>query len=131
MLKWINKKLNNKKGFSLIELIVVVGILGILAAVAIPRVTTSLDDARDSANNANARIIRNAIEFALVEEDLVINTDDQDGLAVPATPNVDLDYAEIMNILVPKYIDSTPDKTTSGGTSDFTITVSDSQITVD
>ncbi|MFZ5353581.1 MAG: type II secretion system protein [Bacillota bacterium] len=66
MLNFFYKQMN-KKGFSLIELVVVVGILGILAAVAIPRVTSSLDDARENADLANLRSLRNAVEMYFVE----------------------------------------------------------------
>lgn len=49
------KKLNNKKGFTLIELIVVIAILAILAAILIPSLTNYIQKATDSKNQANCR----------------------------------------------------------------------------
>lgn len=45
----LKKRLRNKKGFTLIEIIAVLVILGILAAVAIPKFMGLQDDARNAA----------------------------------------------------------------------------------
>lgn len=50
------KKLN-KKGFTLIELIVVIGILAVLAVILIPSIMNYVAEAREARNNANARAI--------------------------------------------------------------------------
>ena len=49
------KKVNNKKGFTLIELIVVIAILAVLAAIIIPTVASSLESANRARDLANAR----------------------------------------------------------------------------
>jgi general secretion pathway protein G/type IV pilus assembly protein PilA len=65
---WFVKALNkDEKGFTLIELIVVIAILGILAAIAVPRVTGSLNTAKENANKANLKIIQDAVERYHVE----------------------------------------------------------------
>lgn len=49
------KKLLNKKGFTLIELIVVIAILAILALILVPTITGYIGRAEEAQNQANAR----------------------------------------------------------------------------
>ena len=51
------KTLKNKRGFTLVELVVVMVILGILAVILIPRITAVQDGARKTACQANLRIL--------------------------------------------------------------------------
>ena len=51
------KKVLTKKGFTLIELIVVIGILAVLAVVLIPSIMNYVGEARTARNNANARAL--------------------------------------------------------------------------
>lgn len=62
MLQTISKKLSNRKGFTLIELIVVIAIIAILAAVLIPRFTGFSEKAHMNAATSDARNILLAVE---------------------------------------------------------------------
>jgi general secretion pathway protein G len=54
---------SSRSAFTLVELLIVVVILAILAAVAIPQFTSSAEDAKASALQANVGVLRNAMEL--------------------------------------------------------------------
>ena len=61
-------KLNNKKGFTLVELMVVVVIIGILVAIIIPIYGNVQDNAAMKSHEANLRTIDGAITMYIAEE---------------------------------------------------------------
>lgn len=62
MLKQMLKK-NNQKGFTLVELMVVVVIIGVLVAIAIPVYNNASATARTNAIQANVRILKGAVSM--------------------------------------------------------------------
>lgn len=58
------KRKNGQKGFTLVELIVVMAILAVLAAIAVPRYTGTLDKAKLQADQASAKTIVSAVAIA-------------------------------------------------------------------
>lgn len=98
MFKFIQKQLKNKKGFTLVELVVVIAILGILSAIAVPRLLEVREDADKKADIATGRVIASAV--SIYEANEGEKPDDFDDL-------------------VPKYLDAVP-KSAVNGENQFT-----------
>ena len=67
MLMKMRSKMQNQKGFTLVELMVVVVILGILVAIAVPVYNNITTTAKEKADNANIRTLEGAINLYLAD----------------------------------------------------------------
>lgn len=66
-MKLLQKKLKNKKGFTLIEMLVVIAIIAILVAISIPMVSGALEKAREAADDANLQAAKSVALLAEME----------------------------------------------------------------
>ena len=68
--------LKNFKGFTLVEVILVILIIGILAGIVIPRISYSSNQAKIEACNANVSLVNAMIEYAYVKDNVAYPTTD-------------------------------------------------------
>lgn len=109
------KKIKNTKGFTLMEMLIVVAIIAILIAIAIPTFTAQLEKAREAADIAN---IRSKYSEAMVEYL------DGNGTTTPVTketPEMTQTKEKWQYVEWPTYLGEDPAEPTKGDT--VTVTV--------
>ena len=82
----MKKLITSKKGFTLIELMIVVAIIGILAAIAIPNFMNYQCKAKQSEAKSSLGSIRVAQEAYFAEHDSYSTTQDDIGFAMKGDP---------------------------------------------
>ncbi|OPJ56332.1 competence type IV pilus major pilin ComGC [Alkalithermobacter paradoxus] len=75
MIKAVRKVMNSKKGFTLVELIVVLAVLGIIAGIAIPRFGNIQEESKRKADIATGAVIGKAAELALANGETDVAVD--------------------------------------------------------
>jgi prepilin-type N-terminal cleavage/methylation domain-containing protein len=87
-----------QKGFTLIELMIVVAIIGILAAIALPKFADMLEKSRDGATKGNLDSMKSAINMYTADQSGIYPTQMND-IHIPATNDINF---------IKKYMDSIP-----------------------
>lgn len=67
MFAWFTRRLKEDRGFTLVELMVVVVILGILSAIAVPSFMDKADQAKEAAVKADLQSMKSVIDMYRVE----------------------------------------------------------------
>ncbi len=75
------KKLTNKKGFTLMEMLIVVAIIAVLVAIAIPVFNGALTKSKEAADVANIRAAYAEWQVAILTDNKAIPTDEEGFLA--------------------------------------------------
>ena len=86
----MKKLMKNKKGFTLIEMLIVVAIIVILVAVSVPAFTANLEKASSATDEANMRAAKAAAVAYMIDNDIPaagVYYDAEDGVIETTKPS--------------------------------------------
>lgn len=115
------KKLLNKKGFTLMEMLIVVAIIVILVAISVPTFTANLDEAKSATDAANLRAAKSAAQIYMLNNEVDDATNDyfysvDEGDIVTTAPTAYGECSEHSSAyIVVDYTGDTPDVKWSAG----------------
>ena len=93
------KKLQNKKGFTLMEMLIVVAIIAVLVAIAIPVLNGALTKSKEAADVANVRATYAEWQTAMLTENTKAPADKEAFLKGPAgTDTLTLNYPNKLTV---------------------------------
>ena len=98
------RKIRNKKGFTLAELLIVVAIIAVLTAIAIPVFTSQLEKSREATDLSNIRSAYAEVTTAILTGDLddatkAANVKIANNLSVSGTVDPNADFTITVNAL--------------------------------
>lgn len=73
----LKKKLRSNKGFTLVEMVIVLAIIGVIAALAIPVYGNIMEKANQTADEANAKTVETAVAVYQAEEGALPSVGDE------------------------------------------------------
>ena len=117
------KKLKNSKGFTLMEMLIVVAIIAILVAIAIPSFTAQLEKAREAADMANIRSAYSTAMVAFLEN----NSDEE--VTVQSQPMTQKKAGWDTKDIWPSYLGTDPGTIKVGGYVTVTISADGETVT--
>jgi len=91
LIKFFTSRMN-KKGFTLVELLLVIALLAVIGGIFVPRFIGTLDKAKENADKASAQNIAHQIELMIATGSL--NRPTADGEILATVHNLDLDMPQ-------------------------------------